>query len=255
MQLTDFINHPNTSEASHEFRTAQPFPHIVLDDFLKGDILDEVIEGARSAEPFIQMNYYKYENSFEKKFAMDKLEKLPKAIGALLLFFNASPFVSWLERLTGIKGLIPDPHFRGGGHHAIPHGGLLGVHEDYGIHPDLKIYRRLNLLVYLNRNWSPKFGGALELWRPEMDFCQRQVYPNVNRAVVFETPGANHGHPDPQQSLRWRHSIALYYFTAEPPPYVNRESTKFKLRPQDPKTPEILELLAKRNKGRLATNV
>ena len=38
---------------------------------------------------------------------------------ALIAQLNAGPFVSFLEELTGIGGLVPDPHLRGGGLHEI----------------------------------------------------------------------------------------------------------------------------------------
>src|SRR5262245_46442302 len=96
---------------------------------------------------------------------------------------NASPFVEFLEELTGIHGLIADPHLRGGGLHEIRRGGTLGVHADFNVYTRLKIFRRLNLLIYLNRDWQDDWGGHLELWDRTGRQCVRRIAPTFNRAV------------------------------------------------------------------------
>jgi len=64
-------------------------------------------------------------------------------------------------QLTGIDALVPDPHFEGGGLHQIEPGGHLKVHADFNRHPRTGLARRLNALIYLNRDWKPEYGGAL----------------------------------------------------------------------------------------------
>ena len=84
---------------------------------------------------------------------------------------NGEAFLKFLEEMTGISGLIPDPYFVGGGMHETKRGGHLGVHADFNIHDKLKLERKLNLLIYLNEDWSPEFGGELELWDTGMRAC------------------------------------------------------------------------------------
>ena len=43
---------------------------------------------------------------------------------------------------------------------------------DFNIHDKLKLERKLNLLIYLNEDWSPDFGGELELWDTKMLACE-----------------------------------------------------------------------------------
>jgi Rps23 Pro-64 3,4-dihydroxylase Tpa1-like proline 4-hydroxylase len=133
---------------------------------------------------------------------------------------NAAPFMAFLEKLTGIAGLIPDPHLRGGGLHEIRRGGALGVHADFNFYKRLNLYRRLNLLVYLNENWTEAWGGDLELWDRQGKRCVRRISPIFNRAVVFDTSNLSyHGHPNPLQcpEERSRKSLALYYYTVDAP--------------------------------------
>jgi Rps23 Pro-64 3,4-dihydroxylase Tpa1-like proline 4-hydroxylase len=127
-----------------------------------------------------------------------------------------SVFIDFLETLTGITGLLPDPHLWGGGLHQIQRGGFLKVHADFNRHERLDLDRRLNLLVYLNKDWKEEYGGQLELWSRDMKRCEERVLPVFNRCVVFSTTDTSyHGHPDELTCPEgWtRKSMALYYYT------------------------------------------
>src|SRR3546814_6396188 len=89
--------------------------------------------------------------------------------------FNSRPFLAFLEALTGIERLIPDPYFEGGGFHEIGRGGYLNVHADFNLNKRLNLRRRLNVLIYLNKDWEPAFGGDLELWDAGMKHRVRAV--------------------------------------------------------------------------------
>ena len=156
----------------------------------------------------------------------------------LFRFFNSRPVLQFLEGLTGIEGLLPDPYFAGGGYHEITRGGRLGVHADFRINEKLHVQRRLNMLIYLNRDWDEAWGGQLELWSRDMKTCVQRVSPLVNRCVVFNTEADTwHGHPDPLQTPDnvTRKSIALYYYTASKQIYQEtpHRSTMYVARPND----------------------
>lgn len=255
MKLHDFITCPADRHHIEEYKQAQPFPHIIIDDFLTSDVLNRLVI------PDVTPNWYKYDNEFEKKRATDKMSVMGTSVSALMMFFNSQIFVDWIEKLTGINGIIVDPHFRGGGIHAIEPQGMLSVHKDFNIHEKLQVFRRINMIIYLNKNWSTFWGGELELWNKEMTAKIKSIDPIWNRAVIFDTSGDNyHGHPNPLKCPedRKRVSLAWYAYTSKPAPgqeMVKPHSTKFQLRPFDEKTPETLKLLELRNRGRLASNV
>jgi hypothetical protein len=116
----------------------------------------------------------------------------------LFALFNSSAFVSFLEEMTGFDGLIPDAGFEGGGLHETKPGGHLSIHADFNLHQKLGLIRQLNLLIYLNDDWSPAYGGNLELWDQAMNAGEIAVAPELGRAVVFTTAlDSYHGHPDP----------------------------------------------------------
>jgi hypothetical protein len=148
---------------------------------------------------------------------------------------NSRPFIEFLENMTGIKGLIPDPYFLGGGFHETRQGGHLDVHADFNLHPKMKIERRINLLIYLNRDWRADYGGSLEIWDAGMKNRVESITPEFNRCVVFSTDATSfHGHPAPVAHPDGisRRSIALYYYTATWEGTKRRFSTQFKTRPE-----------------------
>ena len=156
----------------------------------------------------------------------------------LLYQLNSSIFISFLEKLTGIPGIIPDPHFQGGGLHQIEREGFLKIHVDFNKHKEMKVDRRLNLLIYLNKNWKEEYGGHFELWNQDMTVCEKKILPIFNRCVVFSTSDFSyHGHPDPLKypEEMTRKSLALYYYSNGRPSeeISNNHSTLFKERPGD----------------------
>lgn len=218
---------------AHAHQTANPFPHSVIDDFLPPQLLDTVL--AEFPSPHTD-GWERYDDPLQKKLGSRDEELLGPQTRLLLHEFNSAPFVRFLEELTGIEGLIPDPWFEGGGLHQIERGGLLKVHVDFNKHTLLKLDRRINVLLYLNKDWEEDWGGQLELWDTEMTEAKKRIIPAFNRMVVFNTTDfANHGHPDPLQCPpdRQRRSIALYYYSLGRPAAEVRAShtTIFKRRP------------------------
>ena len=199
---------------------------------------------------------------------MDQISKLPTPIQNILIALNSAPFLNFLEELTGIDGIIPDPYYRGGGIHQIVKGGKLDVHIDFNKHTKLKLERRLNVLIYLNRDWKEEYGGHFEIWKGHkdtngnhvLDACEEKILPIFNRFAMFSTSEKSyHGHPEPLNCPDgWtRKSIATYYYTVERPEEekVDPHSTTFIKRPEDPDDKDIDALREKRNQGRLASNV
>jgi len=116
--------------------------------------------------------------------------------------------------------LISDPYLSGGGYHEIKQGGVLKIHADFNKHPHINLDRRLNLLVYLNKNWNEKWGGDFQMFDKNMNGPLKKVYPHFNTCVIFTTTSHTfHGHPEPLMcpNNKSRKSIALYYFSSGRP--------------------------------------
>lgn len=151
----------------------------------------------------------------EDKWASRTGAAFPPSIQAFLNKLNSSAFVRFLEQATGIAGLIPDPHFHGGGLHLIEAGGFLQRHRDFNWHKELNLVRRVNVLVYLNPVWKEEWGGHLELGTTLKDIVR--IAPTFGRMVILDTQAKGwHGHPQPLATPRGisRRSIAAYYYTA-----------------------------------------
>jgi hypothetical protein len=212
-----------TSHLSDAFRRAQPFRHVVIDDFL-----DASVARALLAE-FPR---------FEEKYALNEMGQVGgKAVRMQVRDIGASyrgiddairsaEFLNWVSAVTGIPDLLYDPDYIGGGTHENVHGQGLDAHVDFNYHPGTKWHRRLNLIVYLNDEWHESWGGALELqsdpWNPAQNTIKR-VLPLFNRCVIFETNEISwHGFPrielPSEQRAISRKSFAIYLYTKERPP-------------------------------------
>jgi hypothetical protein len=196
-----------------EYATAKPYPHVVFDNFFDPAILDLVLQ--EFPKPG-QINWQKFDNGQEIKLASAREASFGPVTRLLFYHLNSMTFLQFLSEVTGIPNLISDPGFEGGGLHQIVRGGKLGVHADFNRHRDFGLDRRLNLLVYLNKDWKSEYGGNLELWDREMSKCEGRVAPLFNRVMIFGTTDFTyHGHPDPLQCPEGmtRKSMALYYFS------------------------------------------
>jgi Rps23 Pro-64 3,4-dihydroxylase Tpa1-like proline 4-hydroxylase len=215
------------------YASADPFPHVVIDDFLPSEVLDELLAEFPAPQ---QADWQAFDSPTERKLAAEDDSVMGDATKHLLGELNSAAAIDFLERLTGIEGLVPDPHFVGGGLHQIERGGHLKVHVDFNRHPRTGLERRLNLLVYLNRDWREEYGGALELWSRGMRSCEARILPLFNRCVVFSTTAVSfHGHPEPLNCPedRTRKSLALYYYSGDRAPLEQHDShnTRWRARP------------------------
>ena len=212
---------------------AKPFPHIVIDNFFPAEILEKVIYEFPTPE---QIDWEKFNATTEKKLVSASENQMGMITRLFLYQLNSSNFIYFLEALTGIDGLIPDPHFRWGGLHQIEKGGYFKIHADFNWYPQLCLDRRLVFLLYLNKDWKEEYGGHLELWNRDMTECVQRILPIFNRCVIFNTTDFSyHGHPDPLNCPEGetRKSLLLYYYTnGRPSDEVFPEhSTLFQERP------------------------
>jgi len=245
MKIENFINHryidPNIF--TNKYISNQPFPHIIFKDFINNKLLEQI----ESEFPDLSKlkNIVNFTNQREIKFTSLGFGDISPSANKLISFLNSNIFLEYLNKATGISEvLVSDPYLSGGGYHEIKKGGLLKVHVDYNKHPLFNLDRRLNLLLYLNKNWQSEWGGFLELYN--QDNLRKPVVsvkPEFNTCVIFTTTSYSyHGHPDilncPENKSR--KSIALYYFSSGRPfsetsgghstLFVQTKGEKFKIR-------------------------
>jgi Rps23 Pro-64 3,4-dihydroxylase Tpa1-like proline 4-hydroxylase len=208
------------NDSAGSYQSAQPFPHIMFEKLLDTSYLNAVLDAFPSAEQ--NLNWRKVTAKLDgsnvqyNKLGMPHEREVAPIIRALLWEFNSSRFLRFLGSLTGIKGLMPDPMLQGGGLHQSLPGGVLGVHADFTRHRVYDLDRRINVLLYLNKDWLAEYGGHLELWSRDVSRCERRIMPSFGRCVIFNTDADSfHGHPQEIQCPDGdtRKSIALYYYT------------------------------------------
>jgi len=206
------------AEHCDAYRTADPYPHVVIDDFLDASAASELARVFPKPGDPVAWDHYAAPG-LEVKLGCGDETRFPPPIREAIYQMNGGPFVRFLEKLTGVDHLLPDPHLFGGGMHLTKQGGLLGIHADFNWHKKLEAHRRLNLLLYLTPDWRREYGGELELWDTTGTRRVHKVEPTFNRAVVFSTRSDTfHGHPEPWTPADVnRQSIALYYYTTQRP--------------------------------------
>lgn len=199
---------------SQEYKTASPFANIYFKDFFNESVLEAVLN---EFPDLARRDALKFDNPNEKKLGGKGESPFGEVTKGFMHFLNSEPFLMFLQRLTGIhEQLIGDPYFVGGGLHEIKKGGLLKIHADFNKHPVLKLDRRINALVYLNKDWSEDYGGHFELWDKTMSHCEKKILPEFNTLAIFSTTSHSyHGHPNPLNCPdgRSRKSLALYYYS------------------------------------------
>ncbi len=218
-----------------DYLAAQPFPHTVIDRLFPDDVLDALI--AEYPDPN-STAWKRYAAPMERKLEAQGRAIFGPVARSLVSAMSSETMLRFLETLTGIRGLLPDPWLHGAGFHQIERGGYLKIHADFNVHYHHHLHRRLNVLLYLNRDWLPEYGGHLELWNATMSRCEQRIAPLFNRLAIFSTSSTSfHGHPDPLTCPvgRARRSFALYYYTREPAPEAQApHGTVWKLREGDP---------------------
>jgi Rps23 Pro-64 3,4-dihydroxylase Tpa1-like proline 4-hydroxylase len=213
----DFLD--RLAEAKRDaYAAASPFPHIAIDDFIRPEVLEAVLQEieARATMEMADVGT-PMDDRFQRKWACNSTRKMGPKTRALIQFMNGQEIIGFLEKLTGIDGLVADPQLAGGGLHELRDTGFLNVHADFNFHDVLKLDRRINLLLYLNKDWAEEYGGELQLWDEKMEACAARFLPIFNRCVIFNTTDRSfHGNPNPvrlPEGRDARRSIAFYYYT------------------------------------------
>ena len=245
-----------------EFAQAQPFPHIVIDDFFNAELAHAlenefpIQQGESNKEVWQSLGWHVYDNPIEGKLAFDHIQALDECFQTAWNALESPDTVARLRKITGIQDLETDPHVHGAGLHYHPTHGRLELHLDYSIHPISGMERRVNLIVYLNSDWQQEWGGDLQLWEGDAHqptkLAQR-ILPLFNRAVLFRTSDISwHGMPDDLQCPHntGRKSLAIY-FVSPPTATEGRPKASFRPHADSPTSENYLELCKIRSERRL----
>ena len=217
--IFDNLNYNKLSKnLSKKYKKQKPFPHIKINNFLPKNIAEQLSRSFPKFESDCWIKFKKYgknKNTFNRKSVQDE-RQFPLEFRSFFREVNSRQFILFLETLTGIDNLIPDPYFMGGGIHSAKKGGYINVHSDFNWHHKLQLHRRINVLIYLTKNWKKNYKGSLEFWSKNKKIVS--YLPDFNSAVVFNTSNKSfHGVPEPLDTDKYRTVLNLYYYSSNRP--------------------------------------
>jgi Rps23 Pro-64 3,4-dihydroxylase Tpa1-like proline 4-hydroxylase len=213
MSVLKRFSETEIAELRSRFKTASPYPHIVIDDFLKPEARESLSAFPEPGWP----HWSGFGDAYQRgKRVCADIAVMPRPFAELIAECSQPAFLRVLEAITGETKLLTDPYLDGGGLHCSGPGGVLLPHTDFHLYERLSLFRRLNLLIYLNPEWGPDDGGDLEFYRKGDSTPQVSVAPVFGRAIIFKTDDATvHGFTKPVAEGKQRQSVALYYYNSQ----------------------------------------
>lgn len=237
----------------------EPFNHLVIDNFLPTDLANKLFDEFPDFEDSVWFNY---NNKIEDKKLLSDWRKFPERTYQLLSFLNSPLMLETVSAIFNTK-LYPDHGLHGGGWHIHANGGKLNPHLDYSIHPTLKQQRKVNLIIYLCKDWKEEYGGHFGLYAQAEGSTRagnvvKEIPMGFNRAVLFDTTQQSwHGlsrEVNCPDNL-FRKSLAVYYLTDAPQGVDSRSRALFSPTADQVDDSSVLELIAKRSDIKTATEV
>jgi hypothetical protein len=206
---------------ARRFAERKPFRHVVIEGFLAPDFAERLLD---AFPPFASGDTRTENGGTGGKSVVERVQDLGGPWPEFDTLVRSPGFLGRIGQITGIPDLLYDPWYFGGGTHDNRHGQELDPHVDFNRHPVEGWHRRLNLIVYLNPEWDPAWGGGLELHSDPRapDNRVHLVQPLFNRCIIFETTESSwHGFTrialPPERQATSRKSVALYFYTRERP--------------------------------------
>lgn len=227
----DWVN--ETDKLKSDFLNGEPYESLVIDNFLNLSYAEKIYD----LFPNNYENWYKYENPVEVKYAYDNINVLPDDLKNYFYYLSCDKLVDIISKITDINDLEHDECLHGAGLHSHPKYGRLNIHLDYEKHPYSGKERRINIILFLSKDWDESWNGANELWDKNVTKCIKSTPIKFNRAIIFKTNDISwHGVPEKIMCPEdvFRKSLAYYYvspLTVSKQDY--RTKANFIKRPQD----------------------
>ena len=245
------INLKNFRSSLSNFKNAKPFEHCVIDNFFTIDYANKI---ADEFPKFDDQNvWHEYNNPLEIKKTCNNWNIFGKHLYECFCYFNSVEFCSLISEKLNISPIFSDPGLHGGGLHTHKKGGKLNRHLDYHKHPKLNLIRKLNLIIYVSKNWKDEYGGNLGFWNNDQNLrpkdLVKEILPKFNRAVLFDTSqnswhGLSQKVTSPESITR--NSLAIYYLTINDET-SDRERAYFVPDESQKNDPEIYKIIEQRS--------
>lgn len=233
----EYFSTEKIAELQKSFQNAKPYKHLIMDNFLKEEFANILHDNFPPTEKLAKH----YDGINENKSEGANFDDFHPAFNEIRKVLMSQEVADWVSKVTGIADVFITNDHLGCGLHEGKNGSFLDIHIDFNIHPSQNVHRRLNMLIYMNKDWKPEYGGDLEMWNANMTACEKKVAPLFNRAVIFETNEISyHGYNKISVPVGMtRKSIYTYFYTKERADAVKYHDTVFKPRPNDALTKKI----------------
>lgn len=206
-------------EAQEKYSDAFPYPHCIIDGMCPIESLDKILEEWPNTN---HRSWQKIRNQKMIRNRNNRFATYPSSVKELFSYFGSPEVIKKLEELTGFQNLILDSEkFGAGMHHDFP-GAYLTVHQDALFTG--KLYRVVNLFLYLNKGWEKKNSGELVLWDALTNKPTICIPPLFNRIVIFTTDKDALHEVLPTNNSE-RKSLAFYYYIQNHPDPESHKSS------------------------------
>ena len=204
------------------FADNRPFRHAVIENFFEEQIAEGLLRDFPPFDHDLAKNEFGRPN---RKWTVADMRSIGPFYKKVYEYIQSPLFLKAISEMTGIPDLVADPKMFGGGTHENLEGQALYPHIDFNYLDHEKLHRRLNLLIYLNKEWEEDWGGAIELHsnpRRRQENTFTAILPLFNRCVIFETNERSwHAFrtirlPEGKKHLS-RRSISIYLYTKDRP--------------------------------------
>lgn len=169
------------------YQNAKPFRHVCLDGFLAQDVAERLLNEFPAFDPEFAKDEM---GKVGGKAVHTDLRRLGPTYREFYDYMRSPAFLGAMSDMLGVPDLRFDPKMYGGGTHENLGGQELDPHVDFNYHSILQLHRRLNLLIYLNKEWDLSWGGGIELHSDPRDWERNQITTfncEFNRGIIFET--------------------------------------------------------------------
>jgi Rps23 Pro-64 3,4-dihydroxylase Tpa1-like proline 4-hydroxylase len=179
------------------------------------------------------------------------LISLPTAHRVTYDIMHSGEFLYELEQMTGIGGLLPDPHLVGAAYSIIRNGKDLGCHYDFNWNDRLRLHRKLTTLLYITPDWKDEWGGHIQYYDDNIDenpnsnliesispkFNRFVINENIKHAPYHRVSEVNAPEDKPRCAIRFFYYISTSEYDKDNPPhrstYKSNEYSHHKLHEEE----------------------
>jgi len=223
----DILSHidKNFSDVSFFNEVFKKHPHygkLELKNFLPEYITEEL---SKELDNIPLSSCKKFTRNKSCMYEHNNLTDTPIA-DAVVHAFNSSTFLNWLQNITHTTRLIPDPHLIGAGYMKSFKGDSLKVHTDFNWVEELHLYKKVNCIIYLNKDWQVDWNGSLKFYDTNNEKVISETFPDFGNLLIWEYDElAYHGYPESLNCpvTQSRKGLRLFYYQSNSIPSPDRK--------------------------------